>query len=358
MQISFEQRIFHFKNPSGTSRGVLTEKNAWFLHLEMDGKLGLGECSIIPGLSPDFVSKEQYEAKLTELCSLVQSMDWKKYALLQEFELLEKVKSETAIYSLLATFPSILFGFEMALLNWQSGDLQRFFTNAFSRGESKIPINGLIWMGTPDFMHEQMTEKVNQGFNCIKMKVGAIDFEKEMELLTELRAQFSADEMILRVDANGAFTAEDAHDKLKRLHALGIHSIEQPIAPGQIELMAELCEENPLPIALDEELIGISSAEEKTALLSKIQPPYIILKPSLHGGILSCLEWITIAESLKIDWWMTSALESNVGLNCIAQFTAQFPINKHHGLGTGSLYTDNIESQLRVKNGFLSFQKN
>lgn len=353
MTISFEHRNFHFKNPSGTSRGVLTKKQAFFLHIEENGKIGLGECSVIPGLSPDFETKGKYEALLSDLCAVVQSINWNSFAELKELELLKKVKEETSIYTEFAQFPSIIFGFEMALLNWQNGDLQRFFDNDFTNGKTKIPINGLIWMGETTFMQSQMLEKVNQGFNCIKMKVGAIDFENEISLLTDLRSKYAAENMILRVDANGAFTEKNVRERLTSLAELKIHSIEQPIKPGQIDLMKDLCAENILPIALDEELIDIHSLEDKKKLLTTILPHYIILKPSLHGGILSCLEWINLADDLNIDWWMTSALESNVGLNCIAQFTAQFPINKHHGLGTGSLYTDNLESNLKVENGFI-----
>lgn len=357
MKLSFEHKVFHFNNPSGTSRGVLTEKQAWFLHLDLQGKVGLGECSIIPGLSPDFVSNEHYEKELEKLVQLVSSINWNFLDDAKEFDLLNLMKSKTEIYKEFASFPSILFGFEMALLNWRSGDLQQFFDNDFFNGKVKIPINGLIWMGETEFMQKQMHEKVEQGFNCIKMKVGAIDFQKEIDLLSGLRSKHSAEQMTLRVDANGAFDVSNVRERLSSLSELKIHSIEQPIKPGQIELMKELCSENILPIALDEELIGISSSDEKRKLLSTIQPQYIILKPSLHGGILSCQEWISIAEELMIAWWMTSALESNVGLNCIAQFTAQYPIDKHHGLGTGSLYSDNIESDLKVENGFISFGK-
>jgi o-succinylbenzoate synthase len=356
MKLSFEHKIFHFKNPSGTSRGILTEKQAWFLHIESEGKIGLGECSVIPGLSPDFGSKDQYEAILEDLITEVESIEWTTFSTLKEITLLEKVKSQTNIYKKFGKYPSIVFGFEMAILNWQSGNLQHFFNNDFTNGKVKIPVNGLIWMGGIDFMQAQMREKVEQEFNCIKMKIGAIDFEKEISLLTELRSKNPADKMILRVDANGAFNETNVRERLKALATLEIHSIEQPIRPGQIDLMKQLCEENILPIALDEELIGIYSTEEKQSLLTAMQPQYIILKPSLHGGILSCMEWITIAENRNIDWWITSALESNVGLNCIAQFTAQYPINKHHGLGTGSLYTDNVESKLKVKKGYISLK--
>jgi o-succinylbenzoate synthase len=355
MKLSFEHKVFHFKNPSGTSRGILTEKQAWFLHLTSNDKKGLGECSVIPGLSPDFISKEQYESALNKLIELISAIQWDFLNDVEEFELLHRVKKETDIYQIFESFPSILFGFEMALLNWKTGNTQHFFNNDFTNGKVKIPINGLIWMGETEFMQAQMHEKVEQGFNCIKMKVGAIDFEKEIRLLQELRSNHPSENMILRVDANGAFVESNVRQRLAALAELKVHSIEQPIKPGQIQLMKDLCAENILPIALDEELIGIHSCSRKRTLLQTIQPQYIILKPSLHGGILSCQEWIAIAEELHIGWWMTSALESNVGLNCIAQFTAQYPIDKHHGLGTGSLYTDNIESDLKVANGFISF---
>jgi o-succinylbenzoate synthase len=355
MTFSFEHKIFHFKNPSGTSRGILTEKEAWFLHFEVDGKIGKGECSILPGLSPDFESKEQYESILVELCNALEVINWRAFSLCKEIDLLENLKLKTDLYNQFQAFPSILFGFEMAVLNWQSGNLDLFFDNDFSRGKVKIPINGLIWMGETDFMQKQINEKVEQDFNCIKMKVGAIDFDKEIKLLGKFRSQYSPEKMTIRVDANGAFDESNVRERLTALAALKIHSIEQPIQPGQIELMRNLCLEQILPIALDEELIGVHSTADKRALVQTIRPQYLILKPSLHGGILSCQEWIAIAEDLNVGWWMTSALESNVGLNCIAQFTGQFPIEKHHGLGTGSLYTDNIKSDLKVENGFISF---
>lgn len=331
----------------------MTEKNAWFLSLELDGKIGVGECSVIPKLSPDFENKEQYERLLDELIREIDKVDW--ISVLEKKSLLE-VKEKTNLFDLFHNAPSILFGLETALLDLFSDEPELFFNNAFSRGELQIPINGLLWMGSRDFLMQQIAEKKEQGFTCLKMKVGAIDFDQEMDILAFIRSSFPPD-LILRVDANGAFSETDVREKLSRLKDLNIHSIEQPIPPGQTELMSALCTENTLPVALDEELIGINHLVNKVKLLDLIRPQYIILKPSLHGGILGCEEWIQLAEERNIDWWLTSALESNVGLNCIAQFTANYPINKHHGLGTGSLYVKNTPTNLYVKNGFLSLVK-
>ena len=231
------------------------------------------------------------------------------------------------------------------------------FDNGFARGEERIPINGLIWMGEKSFMQQQIEEKLKAGFNTIKLKIGAIDFDTELSLLEGIRDQYSTNDITLRVDANGAFTVTDAMHKMEQLAALEIHSIEQPVKPGQFELMKMLCAESPLDIALDEELIGIHTKPEKRALLVEIKPQYIILKPALLGGLLACQEWIEIAESLKIGWWMTSMLEANIGLNAIAQFTAQYKPTLPQGLGTGQLYHNNIDSPLEIRKGELLYNK-
>jgi o-succinylbenzoate synthase len=331
LQAKYEQRTFHFKRPSGTSRGILTEKYAWFISIwnpENPEIIGRGECSVIPGLSPDFISlesKTDYENKLDQVCeNLTIDLD---------------------------NWPSIKFGVETALLDLENGGNGTYFDNAFTSGQKQIPINGLVWMGDPQFMQDQIEEKIEAGFSTIKMKIGAIDFDSEIKLLEGIRTKYSREEITLRVDANGAFTPEDALDKLKRLSELAIHSIEQPIKAGQWIQMAALCSSTPLPIALDEELIGINHLSEKVDLIQTIQPQYIILKPSLHGGLSGTREWIEIAESNNIPWWITSALESNVGLKAICQFTAEFDNDLPQGLGTGSLYIDNIESDLRVEKG-------
>lgn len=332
--ISFEKKVFHFKRPSGTSRGILTEKKCWLLSIYDSSNpaiKGVGECSIIEGLSPDFENDEQYEAILE--------------ALVHDPELN------------LSNYPSIKFGLESALLDLEHGGNQMYFDNDFANGKQKIPINGLVWMGDEVFMQEQIAEKLAQGFKTIKMKIGAIDLETELRLLSAIRNKYSREEITLRVDANGAFQPEDAMIVLEKLNELGIHSIEQPIKPGQWNEMSKLCLSTPTPIALDEELIGINNAQRKIELLETIRPQFIILKPSLHGGISGAKEWITLAEKRSIPWWMTSALESNIGLKAIAQLTAEYNVSLPQGLGTGSLYTDNIPSNLVVENGFI-YQKN
>ncbi|MDX2359830.1 MAG: o-succinylbenzoate synthase [Crocinitomicaceae bacterium] len=328
LSASFFKKIFHFKRPSGTSRGVLTEKHAWFIEIwdpQNPSIKGLGECSIIPGLSPDFTDFESYEKKLTTVC--------------------QNLNDDTG------DWPSIKFGMETALLDLMNGGTGVIFDNDFTNGKIRLPINGLIWMGEESFMREQIEEKLAQGFTTIKMKIGAINFETEFALLTSIRKKYTEEQITLRVDANGAFSPEDAADKLQRLTSLNIHSIEQPIKAGQWKEMKSLCSTTQLPIALDEELIGINDLDDKIDLLDTIQPQYIILKPSLHGGISGSKEWIQLAEERNIPWWITSALESNIGLNAICQFTAEYAINLPQGLGTGSLYTDNIPSDLVVEAG-------
>jgi o-succinylbenzoate synthase len=340
MNYSIQHNIFHFKNPSGTSRGVLTEKHAWFVTLwnkENPSVKGVGECSIIAGLSPDYVSNEHYEAAIHDFC--------KDYCTSKTFP------------STLNDFPSIKFGIETALLDLKNGGKGLIFENDFSINSKKLPINGLIWMGDQAFMEDQIEQKLTEGFSTLKMKVGAIDFNNEIALLSAIRKRFSKDEITLRVDANGAFTKEDALSKLTELAKLDLHSIEQPIQAGDWQGMKELCHVSPLPIALDEELIGIDSIKDKAELLKTIQPPFIILKPSLHGGIEGTKEWIELAEEKGIQWWITSALESNIGLNAICQLTAEYTTTLPQGLGTGSLYTNNIESDLCVENGFIFKKK-
>lgn len=340
MKATFKKHTFYFKRPSGTSRGVLTEKHSWFVELFDENNpsiKGIGECSIIPGLSPDFVDFESYEIKLNEVC-----LNLEKY---------------TSNFDLLNEFPSILFGLETALLDLQNGGKQIIFNNSFSSGERRIPINGLIWMGDADFMQEQIEQKLEEGFSCLKMKIGAIDFESELKILESIRNRFSSDKITLRVDANGAFPPSEALSKLEQLSEFDIHSIEQPIRQGQWAEMKQLCTETKVPIALDEELIGVTTIEDRKNLLDTIQPQFIILKPSLHGGITGCKEWISLAEERSIPWWITSALESNIGLNAVCQFTGEYANNLPQGLGTGGLYTNNIESNLTIENGEIYLKK-
>ncbi len=336
MKASCKKYILNFKRPSGTSRGVLTQKETWFLVLKENNKYGIGECGILRGLSVDDVP--EYEEKLQWVCANIH---------LGKDKLLEA----------LIEFPSIQFGIEQAFLSFVSEIPFKLFPFDFLHKEKPISINGLIWMGDESFMLEQIQQKLEAGFSCIKMKIGAIDFDTEIKLLASIRKKYSQEEIELRVDANGAFLPNEALNKLKTLSQFNLHSIEQPIKQGNILEMKSLCKATPLPIALDEELIGIFNVTKKQELLQTIQPQYIILKPSLVGGFKGTQEWISIADKLGIGWWITSALESNIGLNAITQWTYTLNNNMPQGLGTGSLYTNNIESPLTVKNGQIFYSK-
>ena len=337
MKASFHKYTLSFKRPAGTSRGVLRTKDTWLLKIQDPHGWGIGECGMFKGLSVD--DRPAFEAMLQQVCDTI---------CLGETELLEQ----------LAEFPAIQIGVETAFRSYRSQDPFQIFPSEFALGNTTIPINGLIWMGDKRFMKEQISAKLKAGFTCIKMKIGAIDFASELDLLRSIRSEFSADEVTLRVDANGAFKTRDALEKLKVLSEMNLHSIEQPIKQGQWQEMAELCEKTPLPIALDEELIGIFSSEQKQRLLDTITPQYIILKPTLVGGFKGSDEWIQLAETHGIGWWITSALESNIGLNAIAQYTATKQNKLPQGLGTGSLFTNNFESPLQVTDGTLHYDKN
>lgn len=335
MKAIYKKYTLDFKRPSGTSRGVLTQKETWFIILKNDNKTGIGECGILRGLSIDDVPN--YEEKLNWVCNNIHLG-------------LEVLLND------LTEFPSIQFGLEQAFLSLTADNPFILFENNFSTKEAPIPINGLIWMGEESFMHQQIQQKLKDGFNCIKMKIGAIDFDTEVSLLKSIRKTYKKEEIELRVDANGAFK-EDALDKLKILAELDLHSIEQPIKQGNYAKMKNLCAVTPLPIALDEELIGVFGVTKKKKLLQTIQPQFIILKPSLVGGFKGSQEWISLAEKYNIGWWVTSALESNIGLNAIAQWTYGLQSKMPQGLGTGSLYTNNFNSPLEVSNGSISYRK-
>ena len=335
MQANYHKYILNFKRPSGTSRGVLTQKETWFLILNQDGKTGIGECGILRSLSYD--DRPDYEEKLKWVCENIDL-------------------GEERLWEELREFPSIQFGVEMAFKSLAAEDPFLLFPSNFTRGKASIPINGLVWMGEEEFMKEQIVEKIEDGFRCIKLKIGAIDFETEMKLLKFIRREFTSEEIEVRVDANGAFKPSEALEKLKRLSELELHSIEQPIKQGQPQEMAALCEASPLAIALDEELIGVTGVTEKRELLQTIKPQYVIFKPSLIGGIKGTNEWIELLVSMETDWWITSALESNVGLNAIAQYTFNLKNPMPQGLGTGGLYTNNFSSPLEVRKGNLWYQ--
>ncbi|WP_318344813.1 o-succinylbenzoate synthase [Flagellimonas baculiformis] len=334
MEASYKKYTLDFKVPSGTSRGILTQKETWFLVLRDHGRFGIGECGILRGLSVD--DMPDYEEKLAWTCKNIHL-------------------GLEPLLNRLMEYPSIQFGLEQVFLSVAANDPFELFPSDFTQKQAPIPINGLIWMGNEAYMLQQLEQKLKEGFLCIKMKIGAIEFEKELSILRSIRNNFSPDEIELRVDANGAFSVEEAMEKLERLSAFSIHSIEQPIRQGQWDAMAELCEDTPLPIALDEELIGIFSVTQKQKLLQTIQPQYMILKPSLVGGFAGSQQWIELAEKQQIGWWITSALESNIGLNAIAQWTFTQNNNMPQGLGTGSLYTNNIESPLQVVGGKLVY---
>ncbi|CAM4254012.1 o-succinylbenzoate synthase [Gillisia limnaea] len=334
MKANYLHYFLNFKRPSGTSRGVLTTKETWFLVLENEGKKGIGECGLLRSLSID--DRPDYEEKLKWVCENI--------ALGPEM-----------LWNQLLEFPSIQFGVEMAFKSLEAKNKFILFPSEFTEGKSAIPINGLVWMGDKAFMKEQISEKIKAGFRCIKLKIGAIDFQTELDLLKYIRTEFSSKEIELRVDANGAFSFLEAMEKLKKLSEYEIHSIEQPIKQGQWEQMADLCSKTPIPIALDEELIGVSTVTKKQELLQIIKPQFAIFKPSLIGGFMGTQEWVDLVEQNSIGWWVTSALESNVGLNAISQWIFSKKSLLPQGLGTGGLYTNNIESPLVVKNGELRY---
>ena len=332
MSIQFEivPKLLRFKKAAGTSRGVYTTRPLWYIVItdsDYPNRKGVGECAPLHDLSSDY--GPHYEEQLRLFA--------------QEFS-----SRASIAWDKLIDYPSMRFGFEVAWQHFTTGSLQ-LWDSPFTRGEVGIPINGLIWMGSFESMHQQIEEKIKEGFRCIKLKIGAIDFDQEIELLTYIRNHFSPQEIELRVDANGAFSTADAFVKLERLAKLNLHSIEQPIQAKQWGEMRKLTDSTPLPIALDEELIGINQLSDKQELLDAIQPQYIILKPSLHGGIQGCKEWIAEAEARNMEWWITSALESNVGLHAIAQFTSTFTPSLPQGLGTGALFIDNVSMPIGVK---------
>ena len=336
MKATYHKYILNFKRPSGTSRGVMNEKETWFIILEQQDKKGIGECGILRGLSID--DRPDYKEKLQWTCANIHL-------------------GKDVLWESLLEFPSIQFGVEMAFQSLASETPFLLFPSDFTNGTKSILINGLVWMGEESFMKQQIEEKISDGFHCIKLKIGAIDFDKELQLLRFIREHFTSEQVEIRVDANGAFDLNSALDKLNQLSEFKIHSIEQPIQKNHTDRMAELCKTTPFPIALDEELIGVFTVSEKEELLVKIKPQYIILKPSFVGGFRGTQEWISLAEKHKIGWWITSALESNVGLNAIAQWTFLQHNLMPQGLGTGALYTNNFDCPLAVSKGQLWYEK-
>lgn len=328
MRAEYKKYSLKFKEAAITSRNTLLEKDTYFIKVWNEDNptiFGVGESPLFRGLSAE--DCPNYEDKLREVCSDINNVD----------------------FSELKSWSSILFGVESALTDLKNGGKQHLYDTPFTRGEEGIRINGLIWMGNKEQMAERISQKLSQGFNCLKLKIGGIDFASELELITSIRNRFPQDILELRLDANGAFSPDNAMQKLEQLSRFGIHSIEQPIRQGNYKAMAEICRNSPIPIALDEELIGVTTQEAKRELIESIKPQYIILKPSLAGGFASSDEWISLAEERGIGWWATSALESNVGLNAIAQWVSAKPITMPQGLGTGQLYTNNVPSPLFIE---------
>ena len=334
-KITITSKLLHFLQPAGTSRGVYNTRLSFYLKLTSDEQpdvVGVGECATLPDLSCDAMPLNEYERKLRTFCD--------------EYE-----RTGVIDYEAMRAYPSMLFGLETAVAQFNAKGSLNFFDTPFGRGEEGIPINGLVWMGTFEEMFERLEAKLKAGFRCIKIKIGAIDFDRELQLIRHIRSTFSRNNVELRVDANGGFTPKEALSRMEALVQYDIHSIEQPIKQHQWTEMARLCAATPLPIGLDEELIGVNERQKKIELLDTIRPQYIVLKPSLHGGMAGTEEWIQLARERNIGSWITSALESNVGLNAIAQLTANiYGSNIRHaqGLGTGQLFADNIEMPLKV----------
>jgi o-succinylbenzoate synthase len=335
LKADFQKYTLKFKFAAGTSRGAYTLRDSWFISLydsDLPHLRGIGECAPLPGLSPEL--DRGFETKLKDVCRDIDHYDeW--------------------IAGGLKDYASIKMGLETAMGDYRAAGSKVFFHSAFSEGEGGIPINGLIWMGSIDFMRKQIREKIAAGYHCLKLKIGALEFEAEVNLIRQIRDIFTPKEMEIRLDANGAFQADGARSKLDTLAKLGIHSIEQPIMAGQFKELRTLCETSPIPIALDEELIGIDDLPEKERLILDIRPAYLVLKPTLHGGFSGCREWIDIAEASGIGWWVTSALESNIGLNAIAQWTSTLNNPLPQGLGTGQLFENNFPSPLYIQRGEL-----
>lgn len=341
MRVSYTKRLLHFKEAAGTSRGVYTTHLSYYIKVEQDGIAGVGECSALPDLSCDAMPETRYEALLGKVCGFVE-------------------QTGGIPYEMLRPFPSVLFGLETAFAQLDAGGSWALSSTPFARGEESIPINGLVWMGTFEEMYGRLEAKLRAGFHCVKLKIGAIDFNSELDLVRHIREHFTPEQIELRVDANGGFTPDNAMQRLEALSQYHIHSIEQPIRQHQWRDMACLCRQSPLPIALDEELIGVNNLAQKERLLDEIRPQYIVLKPSLHGGMQGCREWIEMAHERGIGSWITSALESNVGLNAVAHLCADVygpHITMPQGLGTGLLYTDNIPSPLVLRGDGMWFDE-
>ena len=350
IRASLHRKTFHFAFAARTSRGAMRERVSWFMRMvDGLGTEGWGECAPLPGLSPELKS-EQFESEIADAVNALNALSLQPEQVPNSLAELSSLLTQKL--PVLRQQSALLFAMETALLDLGNGGTRTLFPNPFSQGQS-LPINGLIWMGGLDSMLQQIEIKIRDGYRCIKLKVGGLDFEKECDVLQYVRRKYFRETITIRLDANGAFKPEDALYKLRELAKFQIHSIEQPLKPGASQL-PDLCRESPIPVALDEELIGVAPSG-RAELLQRIKPAFLVLKPSLHGALSGCRDWIQLAEQSGIGWWITSALESNLGLNAIAQFTSQYPVSLPQGLGTGQIYTDNIASPLEVSpDGLLS----
>lgn len=344
-KIKIIKKRLEFKTPAGTSRGIYKTRDVWYVILKNNELYGVGEAAPLPLLSCDYITG--YEDILKGICNEIEQRGDIGGDINGDIDI-----SRAISVSRLIDYPSILFALESAFCHLRAKSM-RFWNTPFSMAKEGIPINGLIWMGSFDEMKSRIEEKLSSMWACIKIKIGSIDFNNEIELIKIIRSRYSSSDVEIRVDANGAFTPGNVMRKLEVLSKYSIHSIEQPIMARQIDEMAKICKSSPIPIALDEELIGNNKRTQKEELLNYILPQYIILKPSLHGGLSGCDEWIKIAEDKNIGYWVTSALESNVGLNAIAQWCATKSHNIHQGLGTGSLFYNNIDYPLSVRDNRL-----
>lgn len=348
LHLRFSQRVLRFNFPARTSRGALAEHTAWYLHLAHSDNptiIGVGEAAPLAGLSPDY--GPAFAGAVASLCARMNA------ARLDALPLAD-------VPALVGpAWPALTFALETAVLDLANGGRRQLYGNAFSQGQEALPINGLVWMGDAGFMREQIQQKLAAGYACLKLKIGSLDFATELAIISEIRAVAGPERLTLRVDANGAFAPADAPRKLAQLAEFGLHSIEQPVAAGQPAALAALCRTSPLPIALDEELIGVTDPAQQAALLDEIRPAYIVLKPTLLGGHAATRQWIALAQARGLGWWLTSALESNVGLNAVAQLTGEYDVRGFpQGLGTGQLYHNNVEAPLHVGGGALRYDPN
>jgi O-succinylbenzoate synthase len=345
LTLSYQRRALRFNFPARTSRGALSEHVAYYLELRdvrASGQIGWGEAAPLAGLSPDY--GPDFEAQVQQLCRTVNEQ---RYAFLADID-------PASLTS--AAQPALRFALETAVLDLGRGGRHQLYTNAFGQGQASIPINGLVWMGDAAFMREQIRQKLAAGYSCLKVKIGSLDFATELALLAEIRAEASPEQLVLRVDANGAFSPAEALGKLDQLARFGVHSIEQPLAAGQWPALAEVCRRSPIPVAFDEELIGLTDPDQQAQLLAAVQPAYLVLKPTLLGGHAATRRWIALAETHGLGWWITSALESNVGLNAVAQLTGEYDVAGFaQGLGTGQLYHNNVAAPLHIAQGALHY---